>query len=80
MSEGEKKAKCPKCKSMDVHLMEVLTSVRSAYQSSNGIYDFHLSEYETTGRVTCECFSCGHEWKFRGFASISDFEEEEQSN
>lgn len=64
--ERESKARCPKCHSNNLTLIEHYDHTRSWIQD-NGIVDIDdgFPSVGSVTRISGECLDCGHEWKFR---------------
>lgn len=66
--------KCPKCKSIDLELVEVWNGATVSWQQTNGQIDRAYGNLEPGDpcKVEGRCKKCQHEWTVRGASQISD--------
>ena len=70
------RAKCPKCGSHNLDIIETIEAEESFVQT-NGIIDREGNkEYGDIFRVEGVCHKCLHRWRFRGISSMSDLFDE----
>lgn len=72
MSTLKSKAKCPKCGSTDIYLMEI-SIASTTFVQSDGFIDKD-SSYNEVGniiRIEGKCAKCHHAWRFRNVIQIT---------
>lgn len=69
---------CPKCKSINIGLNELVESCINYLQDEDGCIDIGSNGYGNIVGVTADCYDCNHSWKLRKVLQIDDLFEEEE--
>jgi hypothetical protein len=64
---------CPKCKGINMKLIEVWIGHEIVWEQRNGKFDRRDGAMEPGGPAKVEgcCFDCGHKWTFRKIPQIN---------
>lgn len=68
------KIKCPKCKSLDLILIEIWIGHSIEWVQENGEFDRNDGNMEAgfIDHVDSKCIKCSHSWRIRKAKSIDD--------
>lgn len=72
-------AKCPKCQSNNLLLIEVWKDHEITWEQKDGIFDRRDGNIEPGDpyKVEAECRNCGHKWRIRKALQITDIVSDE---
>lgn len=70
----ESKAKCPKCGSVDLTLIEVWKGHEITWEQREGKFNMKEGNLEPGNpyKVECKCSDCSHHWTVRKAIQIGD--------